>query len=67
MNRTAGRKIKRKFPRTEILKVRISKEHKLLIRKMRIAHESNIVSDADIVEWALDHWNSVLQVDDILN
>lgn len=49
----AGRKIKREYARTEILKIRISKEHKNLIEELVSDSGSTIVSQADIVEDAL--------------
>ena len=49
-----GRNTKRKYPRTETLKVRISNPHLVLLRKMQEQYESDIVSQADVVEWALD-------------
>ena len=55
----AGRKTKRDYPRTETLKIRISRPHKILLKKMQEQYESDIVSQADVVEWALDQLGSV--------
>lgn len=51
-----GRKIKREFQRTEILSTRISKEHKELINDLINEFDSNIVSQADIIEFALKEY-----------
>ncbi len=48
-----GRRIKRDYPRTEILKIRISAPHKDLLNRIRKEYDSTIVSQADIVEWAV--------------
>lgn len=56
----AGRKIKRKFKRTESLKIRISKPHKWLLNKIRDTSDSLIVSQADIVEWAVEEYGHAL-------
>lgn len=49
-----GRKIKRKYARTEFLKIRTSKEHKQLL--INIRKEVPNSSEADIVEAALAHY-----------
>ncbi len=53
---TMGRWIKRQFKRTETLKTRLSKEHKNLLWHMQEAAPSSIVSQADIIEWALEDY-----------
>jgi len=51
-----GRKIKRKFARTEFLKVRISKQHKELLASIRADYGNSIISDADIVEFSIEQY-----------
>lgn len=51
-----GRKIKRKFPRTETVKYRTSKEHKHLLKDIRAELPGKNVSDADVIEAALAHY-----------
>ena len=53
---TVGRKIKRKYPRIEFLKIRISKQHKELLAAIRADYDSKIISDADIVEFAVEQY-----------
>lgn len=50
----AGRKIKRDYPRTETIKIRISRPHLKLLKRMQEQYQSDIVSQADVIEWALE-------------
>lgn len=54
-----GRKTKRKFPRAETLKVRMSKEHKKLLKNIKEEVGGQHTSDADIVEAALTHYGLI--------
>lgn len=54
-----GRNIKRRFKRDTFIKVRASKPYRDLLTKMKLAYQkdmSRIISDADIVEWALHNY-----------
>jgi len=51
-----GRKTKRKFPRTETLKVRMSQEHKKLLKEIKKEVGGKHTSDADIIESSLAHY-----------
>lgn len=56
----SGRKIKRKYARTETLKIRISREYKLRLKNLVLYHKRNhsiIISQSDIVEWALNDYS----------
>jgi len=48
-----GRLTKREFPREEILHIRISEEYKQLIQDIIKEFDSTIISQADIVEFAI--------------
>lgn len=54
--RKPGRDIKRQFARTQIIKVRSSEEHKNLIALLKAEYNSTIISDADIIEFALEYF-----------
>ncbi len=49
-----GRNIKREFARTSILHTRIAPEYKDLIAELRKEADNKIISEADIVEFALE-------------
>jgi hypothetical protein len=61
-----GRKIKREFPRTETLKIRISKEHLELLDEMQDLwnkeNNTTIHSKSDIVERALVSYGITLGI-----
>lgn len=50
-----GRNAKTQYPRTEVLKIRISGEHIELARQMRACLPQN-TSDADLIAWALEEY-----------
>ncbi len=60
-----GRKIKRKFPRTETLKVRMSAEHKKLLKDIKKEVGGKHTSEADIVESALTHYGLIYALEPV--
>lgn len=52
---TMGRNAKTIYPRTEMIKVRSSKEHKQLLAEMQ-AELPGQASGADVVSWALEDY-----------
>jgi len=53
-----GRNAKTEYPRTEMIKVRASAEHVNLMCNIQQAMQPAVVSEADVISWALEEYAS---------